>query len=434
MHPPQKGYAFVKWAGDGNDTQLLNGPTSAINILRVEGPLNLQAVFAIREYEITITKTGEGNFTGEGNYTWNDPINLTAQPSQGWSFQGWEGNISYLSSTGQNTSINKPDSGPLKQSLSFNAVFEQASHQIITQANQGGNISLKIGEGEWIVSEEHNQSIASLLLATLEANASQGYEFVGWHNLPEVQDLYDGFEHSLNSDENLIYFVPKQDLNISASFDLIDYNSSQVSISSTSGGTFSVQNEENGGYLHFQEYELNASAAEGYTFVKWAGDGNDTQLLNGPTSAINILRVEGPLNLQAVFAIREYEITITKTGEGNFTGEGNYTWNDPINLTAQPSQGWSFQGWEGNISYLSSTGQNTSINKPDSGPLKQSLSFNAVFEQASHQIITQANQGGQYIVKNWGGGMDRFRGTQSIDCFFAFGNPGSQCVSRDMSS
>ena len=267
-----------------------------------------------------------------------------------------------------------------------------------------GSIALTVGG---VNRSESNSSISesllSLLEVSVEANASEGFEFRRWVGLPNSSQLYSDTESSLLSTNATISFFPSTDLNISAEFALIEYDDSQVVISESSHGSVILETEANGNFLHFGQYNLSATPSTGYVFVNWQGDGNDTQLLNGPSEQSNQLIVEGPITLQPVFAIREYEVLVTKSGNGTISGEGNYTFDDNGSnlISANPDAGWYFDKWadDGNISSLSSpTSATPQLTLPLSGPTKQSLSFTAEFVQSTHQLDLNVSEGNGSIA------------------------------------
>ena len=398
---PDPGYVFVNWAGDGNESQLLSDPTEPINQLKVEGPITLTPVFAIRQYNISVTTNGQGTVSGEGNYTFdsNNSSLISAQEATGWYFDQWLGDTSYLSSTtSQYPAFSLPISGPRNQSLSYTANFNQFSHNVYVSIEEGnGSISLKIGNDQWSTSSSPLSSeFFSLSKVFLEANASEGYEFVRWDNLPSPDDLYDD-NYSLNDTNSSVYFSPSSDHNISATFELIHYDGTEVNLADYSHGSAAILDpEQGGGFKHFGIYDLNATPDPGYVFVNWAGDGNESQLLSDPTEPINQLKVEGPITLTPVFAIRQYNISVTTNGQGTVSGEGNYTFdsNNSSLISAQEATGWYFDQWLGDTSYLSSTtSQYPAFSLPISGPRNQSLSYTANFNQFSHNVYVSIEEG-----------------------------------------
>ena len=99
-----------------------------------------------------------------------------------------------------------------------------------------------------------SESLLSLLEVSVEANASEGFEFRRWVGLPNSSQLYSGTESSLLSTNATISFSPSTDLNISAEFALIEYDDSQVVISESSHGSVILETEANGNFLHFGQY------------------------------------------------------------------------------------------------------------------------------------------------------------------------------------
>ena len=436
---PDPGYVFVNWAGDGNESQLLSDPTEPINQLKVEGPITLTPVFAIRQYNISVTTNGQGTVSGEGNYTFdsNNSSLISAQEATGWYFDQWLGDTSYLSSTtSQYPAFSLPISGPRNQSLSYTANFNQFSHNVYVSIEEGnGSISLKIGNDQWSTSSSPLSSeFFSLSKVFLEANASEGYEFVRWDNLPSPDDLYDD-NYSLNDTNSSVYFSPSSDHNISATFELIHYDGTEVNLADYSHGSAAILDpEQGGGFKHFGIYDLNATPDPGYVFVNWAGDGNESQLLSDPTEPINQLKVEGPITLTPVFAIRQYNISVTTNGQGTVSGEGNYTFdsNNSSLISAQEATGWYFDQWLGDTSYLSSTtSQYPAFSLPISGPRNQSLSYTANFNQFSHNVYVSIEEGNGSISLKIGNDQWSTSSSPLFRVFLPFQSiPGSQCLGR----
>ena len=203
------------------ETQLINGPDQPINQLKIEGPISLSPNYAIREYEISIGQIGEGTISGEGNYTFDDNGTklISASPATGWYFDRWSGDSSYLSSAeSPNPTFSLPLTGPAEQELNYNAIFSQFDHQIQATALGDGSVRLKIGNSNWGNFDSNVSNFVNALgTVFLEANASEGYEFVRWDNLPSPDDLYDD-NYSLNDTNSSVYFSPSSDHNISATF------------------------------------------------------------------------------------------------------------------------------------------------------------------------------------------------------------------------
>jgi hypothetical protein len=66
--------------------------------------MNIQTFFSIGalEYELTINKTGQGSFNGNGTYTEGSLVNITASPDFGWEFVNWTGDVFTIANASSN--------------------------------------------------------------------------------------------------------------------------------------------------------------------------------------------------------------------------------------------------------------------------------------------------------------------------------------------
>lgn len=94
---------------------------------------------------------------------------------------------------------------------------------------------------------------------------------------------------------------------------------------------------------------LNAVAAEGYHFVKWADGTYDGNTL-GTSTMLNVT-ITGSQTVVAVFAADTSNVTITavkssaSTGNGSVTGGGTFAEGSSVTLTATPNGSSTFVGW-----------------------------------------------------------------------------------------
>lgn len=94
---------------------------------------------------------------------------------------------------------------------------------------------------------------------------------------------------------------------------------------------------------------LNAVAAEGYHFVKWANGTFDGETLG--TSTMLSVTITGSQTVVAVFEANTTNITVTavkssaSTGNGTITGGGTYPAGSSVTLTATPNGSSTFVGW-----------------------------------------------------------------------------------------
>ena len=92
---------------------------------------------------------------------------------------------------------------------------------------------------------------------------------------------------------------------------------------------------------------LTATPNEGWVFAGWSGDVESEEL-----------EIEVPIEkgtaVSALFKRDSFELNITIEGEGTVKEEvivqpGQYEYETIVRLTAEPDEGWEFEGWSGDI-------------------------------------------------------------------------------------
>ena len=142
-----------------------------------------------KQYNLTVS-SGEGGSvsTAGGTFPSGAQVNITATPSEGYSFSGWS-----------NGSTDNPISVILNSNTSITANFQVIvnSYTLTVSVEEGGSVSTVGGEYEEGVE------------VTITAIADQGYEFIGWSN---------------GSTEQSITLVVSSDTEITANFNSITYD------------------------------------------------------------------------------------------------------------------------------------------------------------------------------------------------------------------
>lgn len=111
------------------------------------------------------------------------------------------------------------------------------------------------------------------------------------------------------------------------------------------GGTISPSGGEfdNGSLV-----EIEAQPSEGYLFVRWEGD------LSGTENPVSF-EINDDMDVTAMFEKRDYPLSIEIEGEGTVTEEvvaektTDYPFGTNVQLTANPSEGWKFSQWQGDL-------------------------------------------------------------------------------------
>ena len=424
---PNANMEFVEWQGSG-----IAQPSFAQTTVLMDADRNITAVFEPKDFNVVINENGEGSTTGSGLYPYGSSINITATPAFGYEFSYWEG-------AGPDSNTSSSTTLTIQQDHSLIAHFSKLPFSITTSAGVGGSASVVESEAppfyfdnnytlfadptfgysfsHWSSSsnslgliDSQTSPITSFLVqgdATYTANFSQinyGLQVLmgegGEAVYPESGDqsalsmvqvtavAQDGYDFEIWEDPDALL----TDSSLSVTEANMSKASGSVSVTATfSKKTYSVEiNEGTGGNVslspasgpweHNGVYELNATSQVGYTFSEWQGDTNSTSsLLNGTSDAINKIGVSGPISLTAVFAENAYSISATTVQGGTVSGTNSYTINDTPTISAQPSTGWKFSHWIGDLDYLVAPNATSSLVDLTLAPL--TISFEAVFER-----------------------------------------------------
>jgi len=178
----------------------------------------------------------------------------------------------------------------------------------------------------------------------------------------------------MNSFKILFCFL----LLVSCSKDPVMYN---VTISSTEGGTVSPQS---GSFEEGSSVTFTATPIAEYLFTKWS---------NGSTQNPLVLTVTSDLTLQATFTKKQYELTISKEGEGTVservinTGKG-YDSGTKVELTAVPAGEWVFAGWSGDV---------TSNDNPLQVTISSPKNIKATFKKIEYSLDITIIGNGQIV-------------------------------------
>lgn len=202
----------------------------------------------------------------------------------------------------------------------FSCTKDPVMYDVTVSATEGGTVSPQSG------SFEEGSSV------TITATPSAEYDFTKWSN---------------GSTQNPLVLTVTSDLTIQATFTKKQY---ELNISKEGEGTVSEKVINTGkGYDSGTKVELTAVPAGEWVFAGWSGDvtSNDNPLQ---------VTISSPKNIKAKFVKRKYPLTINIEGQGTVTEEivntgrtTEYDSGTTVRLTAQPSEGWEFSGWSGDI-------------------------------------------------------------------------------------
>lgn len=164
---------------------------------------------------------------------------------------------------------------------------------------------------------------------------------------PKGEYVFTGWSGSLSGTDNPKTISVTSDLNITANFALKEY---PLSISVEGEGAVSEKViSTKTDYTSGTIVELTAKAADHWLFDHWEGD------LSGNKNPAQIT-ISSAKNVKAVFVKKMYDLSVEVQGEGTVkesvvqTKSTSYQEGTVIELTAQPSDHWVFDHWDGDLS------------------------------------------------------------------------------------
>ena len=318
-------------------------------------------------YNITVSAnpTNGGTVSGGGTYNQGQQCTVSATANSGYTFTNWTENGNVVSTQANYTfTVNS------NRTLVANFTAQPQQYTISVSANptNGGTVS---GGGTY----QQGQS------CTVHATAATGYTFLRWTENGTQVSTNANYTFTVTGNRNLVAQFQQQNYTIT------------VSANPTNGGTVS-----GGGAYHYGDNcTVHATAATGYTFLRWTENGTQVS-----TNANYSFTVTGNRTLVAQFQQQTYTITATAdpTTGGTVTGGGTYNYGQSCTLTATPVTGsYIFVNWTKN-------GQQVSTNQTYSFTVTESAQYVAHFELQTFDINVSANP--SYAGTVEGGGTYNF--------------------------
>ena len=307
------GYTFTNWTENGNVVS-----TNANYTFNVTGNRTLVANFALNTYTITASAnpSNGGTVSGAGAYNHGASCTLSATANTGYTFVKWTKNGSQVS-TSANYTFTVTEAGEYVAHFSLNSYNVNAT----ANPSNGGTVS---GAGTY----NHGAS------CTLTATANTGYTFTNWTENGTQVSTNPSYTFTIEGGRNLV-----------ANFTVISY-SITVSANPSNGGTALG----GGTYTYGQNCTLTATAATGYTFVKWTKNGTQVS-----TNASYPFVVTASASYVAHFQANSYTIIVTASPSagGMVSGGGIYTYSQLCTVHATVNSGYAFTNWTVNGSQVS---------------------------------------------------------------------------------
>lgn len=153
----------------------------------------------------------------------------------------------------------------------------------------------------------------------------------------------------------------------------------------TEGGTVSPASGE---YDDGEQVSITASPNENWVFQQWQGG------LSGSENPASVT-MDSDKSITALFVKREYPLTINIEGEGTVSEEilqqksTDYPHGTVVELTANPSEGWEFVEWFGDLS---------GSDNPQTIKVTKQSDVNAVFQVAEYTVDISVDGDGSYSI------------------------------------
>lgn len=200
---PEENWEFDSWSGakESSEREI---------IVEVDGPISITATFNRKEFALMTEIVGSGSveqelLTGtqtENGYLFESEVEMHAIADTGWSFTGWNGDLS-----GSET----PQQLFMDSNKNVTATFEELAFTITIETDGSGNATVNPDQEIYRYGDE----------VVFEAVPSSGYEFLGWSG-------------SFNETNRTVSKVVEQTYDVKATFRTVE----DALVYSFTGGTF----------------------------------------------------------------------------------------------------------------------------------------------------------------------------------------------------
>ncbi len=332
-------FKSFEWVEDGvrresTDNPLMYSIREGINDIDV----NFQEVFA------QVIRT-ENNSSDRGQIKFNDSelqnkiienvdkgtiVNIEAVSSEGWRFSHWN------STTKNPLGFENKMSYIVESSEEVVAFFSRIYYKITIEQGEGGSA---VGSGSY----EYGTNVV------VEAIPDQGFKFTKWIKIVngEEEDYSMQQKLSIDIEENLV---------LRPVFSEIE---NTVDITVVPEGTGVVEGE--GKYSYGSFVRIKATPATNYAFEGWYE--NQVRVSSLIDYQFVILR-DYALEARFVRIQKKVILTVSPSGAGTVSGDGNYDQGSNAVIKASPVEGYRFIGWyEGKVLVSSESSYTFLVNR-----------------------------------------------------------------------
>ena len=313
-----QGWAVFSEVPVGNRAYTVSktGYENSTGSVNVDSDKSVNVSLAKKTYTLSTNTIGQGSVSknpDKSTYTHGEIVLLTAIPSTGWNFTGWSEDLSGTAN---------PANITMDSNKTVTATFTIKKYTITASANPpaGGTIT---GAGSY----NHADTV------NLVATQSEGYEFINWTE--------NGVEVSTNTTYS---FTATANRTLVANFRLKTYT-----ITATAGAGGSINPAGNVNVTHGSNQSFTITPDTGYDIEDVKVDGVSV----GAVSSYTFNNVTANHTISVTFKLKTYTLTTNVVGQGTVTknpDKATYTHGEVVQLTANPSAGWAFNIWSGDLS------------------------------------------------------------------------------------
>jgi len=312
--PEKPGFTFIGWY-DNEDftgepvTRLHKGSTGNKSFHARWQQLTQES------FMVTLIAGHDGALlTGEGTYTQNASVTITATGGEGYVFSGWFDGGAKISDNAEYT-FTMP-----AKNVNYEAKWEKSKFSVslttyIKEITLTGG-----GEYEW----------GTTINVSIEEN--EKFTFIKWIDEQGVV---------VSENASFDYVVPKKHITLFAVFEETVYpRELRLTNDNTDAGTVTGGGE----YYAGEEVELRATANEGYVFIGWY----QGEAIISDKAVYSFAMPDTYIEYTAKWEKQKYSVSVSgKDGYGTVTGEGEYEWGRRVTLTAEsaPNTEYRFSGY-----------------------------------------------------------------------------------------
>jgi len=340
------GWSFSSWSG------ALTGSVNPAD-LTITGNMAVTATFTQNAYTLIVTTSGSGSvvLNNTGPYRYGDTVQLTANPTVGWSFDHWSGDL--VGSVNPTTIL-------MDGNKAVTATFIQVQYTLTVMTVGSGSVSLNNTE------PYHYGDVVQLT-----ATPSAGWSFTGWSG-------------DLTGSQNPTTIMIDGHKSVTATFTQNEYTLTTANVGSGSV----IKTPDQATYHYGDLVQLTAVPALGWSFAGWSGD------LSGSTNPETII-ITSNMSITAHFSQNQYTLIVNIEGSGSVDkvpDQATYDYGTLVTLTAIANAGWSFGSWSGDLS---------GSNNPATIVMNGNKAVTATFTQIEYSLTVYAspNEGG-FVTKS----------------------------------